>query len=249
MSFTLATSSSSSSLNNNHNHNHLSSTSKPPLPSSSLRFPTPTNPQNRLTIISNATNQKNTHPIIQKLTHYTKAAILIGATASMIGNLSILPAKAEPPTTITEQNPVLEEDQEQEQAQKQPLSELLDSNSEAVEALKLLLQQKLENGKDEEGLKVLRRLVSAQPNVIELKFLMATLLSKMGDTENASKVFEEILDSNLLSFEALFENALLMDWCGEGEAVITQLEKALRITKELHLVKVEQRGGLHGEMC
>ena len=238
MSFTLATSSSSTSLNNNHNHNHLSSTSKPPLPSSSLRFPTPTNPQNRLTIISNATNQKNTHPIIQTLTHYTKAAILIGATASMIGNLSILPAKAEPPTTITEQNPVLEEDQEQEQdqdqeqAQKQPLSELLDSNSEAVEALKSLLQQKLENGEDEEGLKVLRRLVSAQPNVTEWKFLMARLLSEMGDTENARKVFEEILDSNPLSFEALFENALLMDRCGEGEAVITRLEEALRIAEE-----------------
>ncbi|XP_030961322.1 protein SLOW GREEN 1, chloroplastic [Quercus lobata] len=228
MSFTLATSSSSSSLNNN----HLSSTSNPPLPSSSLRFPTPTNPQNRLTIISNATNQKNTHPIIQTLTHYTKAAILIGATASMIGNLSILPAKAEPPTTITEQNPVLEEEQEQEQAQKQPLSELLDSNSEAVEALKSLLQQKLENGEDEEGLKVLRRLVSAQPNVTEWKFLMARLLSEMGDTENARKVFEEILDSNPLSFEALFENALLMDRCGEGEAVITRLEEALRIAEE-----------------
>ncbi|KAM3753440.1 hypothetical protein ACB098_03G094500 [Castanea mollissima] len=116
----------------------------------------------------------------------------------MIGNLSILPAKAEPPTTINEQNPVLEEDQEQEQAQNQPLSELLDSNSEAV---------KLENGEDEEGLKVLRRLVSAQPNVTEWKFLMARLLSEMGVTENARKVFEEILDSNPLSFEALFENA------------------------------------------
>ena len=156
----------------------------------------------------------------------------------MIGNLSILPAKAEPPTTITEQNPVLEEDQEQEQeqdqeqAQKQPLSELLDSNSEAVEALKSLLQQKLENGEDEEGLKVLRRLVSAQPNVTEWKFLMARLLSEMGDTENARKVFEEILDSNPLSFEALFENALLMDRCGEGEAVITRLEEALRIAEE-----------------
>ncbi|KAF3974967.1 hypothetical protein CMV_001741 [Castanea mollissima] len=116
----------------------------------------------------------------------------------MIGNLSILPAKAEPPTTINEQNPVLEEDQDQEQAQNQPLSELLDSNSEAV---------KLENGEDEEGLKVLRRLVSAQPNVTEWKFLMARLLSEMGVTENARKVFEEILDSNPLSFEALFENA------------------------------------------
>lgn len=131
----------------------------------------------------------------------------------MIGNLSVLPAKAEPPTTITEQNPVLEEDQEQdqdqdqEQAQKQPLSELLDSNSEAVEALKSLLQQKLENGEDEEGLMVLRRLVSAQPNVTEWKFLLARLLSEVGDTENARKVFEEILDSNPLSFEALFENA------------------------------------------
>jgi tetratricopeptide (TPR) repeat protein len=152
----------------------------------------------------------------------------------MIGKLSLLPARADSPTTaITEQNPILEEEQEQVQSQDQssPLSEFLESNSEAVEALKSLLQQKLENGEDEEALKVLRRLVSAQPNVTEWKFVMARLSSEMGDTENARKVFEEILESNPLWFEALFENALLMDRCGEGEKVITRLEEALRIAE------------------
>jgi tetratricopeptide (TPR) repeat protein len=73
--------------------------------------------------------------------------------------------------------------------------------------------------------------IQAQPNVTEWKFLMARLSSDMGDTENARKVFEEILESNPLWFEALFENALLMDWCGEGEKVITRLEEALRIAE------------------
>jgi len=54
----------------------------------------------------------------------------------------------------------------------------------------------------------------------------------MGDTDTARSFYEEILKSNPLSFEALFENALLMDRCGEGEAVIERLEDALRVAVE-----------------
>ncbi|KAA8529936.1 hypothetical protein F0562_034460 [Nyssa sinensis] len=42
---------------------------------------------------------------------------------------------------------------------------------------------------------------------------------------------------NPLSSEALLENALFMDRCGEGEAVITRLEKALRIAEDQKKVK------------
>lgn len=45
-------------------------------------------------------------------------------------------------------------------------------------------------------------------------------------------MFDEILQTNPLSFEALFENALLMDRCGEGEAVISRLNEALEKAKE-----------------
>jgi len=155
----------------------------------------------------------------------------------MIGKLSLLPARAESPSVVAQETPILEEAHTPPKDQSSPLSEFLESNSEAIDALKSLLQQKLEIGEDEEALKILGRLVSAQPSVTEWKFLMARLLNELGNAENARKVFEEILALNPLSFEALFENALVMDRCGEGEAVITRLEEALKIAEEENKAK------------
>uniref|UniRef100_A0A6N2KX18 Uncharacterized protein n=1 Tax=Salix viminalis TaxID=40686 RepID=A0A6N2KX18_SALVM len=107
----------------------------------------------------------------------------------------------------------------------------------AIESLNSLLQQKLENGQDEEALKIVQLLVAAQPEVTEWKFLMARLLNEMGRAQDARNVFEEILVANPLSFEALFENALLMDRLGEGEAVIRRLQEALDIAEEENKVK------------
>ncbi|XWS64002.1 hypothetical protein CRYUN_Cryun06bG0149400 [Craigia yunnanensis] len=187
----------------------------------------------------------NHQPIAHKLQAFAKAAILLGATTLMIGKFSHFPAKADSPPTMTEQKTtILEEEEEEQQEEKtqnqkqtSALSEFLESNNEAIEALKSLLQQKLENGEDEEALTILNGLVSAQPQVTDWKFLLARLLSEMGQTENAGKVFEEILRSNPLSFEALFENALLMDRCGEGEAVIKRLEETLDIAQDEKKVK------------
>lgn len=162
-----------------------------------------------------------------------------------------MPARAETSVPLTENRPTLEEEEEAEveevEVEKQqnqnlndrstPFSRLLDSSAEAIESLKSLLQQKLENGEDEEALKVLQRLVDAQPSVTEWKFLMARLLNEVGRTLDARQVFEEILHVNPLSFEALFENALLMDRCGEGDAVIRRLQEALDIAKEDNKVK------------
>ncbi|KAL0743481.1 hypothetical protein Bca4012_084994 [Brassica carinata] len=172
----------------------------------------------------------------QKLKSFAKSAILIGAAVSMTGKFSTLPAKAESPvTTITEE--VKEENVSSEIEPTSPLSELLESTPEAVKTLRSLLQQKLENGEDEEALKLLERLVNAQPDETEWKFLMARLLGEMGRTENARQVFEEILQRNPLSFEALFENALLMDRSGEGDAVLQRLEDALAVAEAENMVK------------
>lgn len=131
---------------------------------------------------------------------------------------------------MQEEKLVEEEKQEQEvESEKSPLSQFLESRSDAVDALKSLLQQKLESGEDSEALQILQRLVAVQPAEIEWKFLMARLLNEMSEPAEARKVFEEILAVNPLSFEALFENALLMDRCGEGEAVIQRLEEALAL--------------------
>ncbi|KAK7359559.1 hypothetical protein VNO77_01520 [Canavalia gladiata] len=118
-----------------------------------------------------------------------------------------------------------------------PLSEFLETNSEAIDALKSLLQQKLELGEDEEALKILKRLISAQPEVADWKFLAARLTNETGDFESARGYYEEVLASNPLSFEALFENALLMDRCGEGEAVMKRLEEALSVAEEENKAK------------
>lgn len=133
---------------------------------------------------------------------------------------------------LSEESATLEEKSEE----SSPLSEFLE-NSEALGALKSVLQQKLEDGEDGEALKVLERIVSAQPEVVEWKFLMARLLGEMGETDRARDVFEEILASNPLSFEALFGNALLMDQCGEGDAVIRRLEDALRTAENENKLK------------
>nr|KYP61293.1 hypothetical protein KK1_023724 [Cajanus cajan] len=110
------------------------------------------------------------------------------------------------------------------------LADLLESNAEATAALKSLLQQKLELGEDDEALAILRRLIAAQPEVADWKFLAARLASEGGDAEGARALYEEILAASPLSFEALFENALLMDRdrAGDGEAALRRVEEALR---------------------
>ncbi|GMI87578.1 SLOW GREEN 1 [Hibiscus trionum] len=112
------------------------------------------------------------------------------------------------------------------------LSEFLESDEDVIEAMKSLIYQKIENYEDEEALSILSRLVSAQPNVTDWKFLFGRLLGDMGQTEKARKVFEEVLQSNPFSYETLFENALLMDRCGEGEAVFKRLEELLALARE-----------------
>uniref|UniRef100_A0A6M2EEH8 Uncharacterized protein n=1 Tax=Populus davidiana TaxID=266767 RepID=A0A6M2EEH8_9ROSI len=195
-----------------------------------------------------SSNHASKSPLTQKLKTLTKTAILIGFAASIAGKFPVLPAKAETPAALTEQNPALEEEEEEEldiekhKNQNQsdpstPLQALIESNAEAIESLKSLLQQKLENGQDEEALKIIKLFVSAQPEVTEWKFLMARLLNETGRAQDARNVFEEILVANPLSFEALFENALLMDRCGEGEAVIRRLQEATDIAEEENKVK------------
>ncbi|KAJ4839671.1 hypothetical protein Tsubulata_019196 [Turnera subulata] len=150
----------------------------------------------------------------------------------MACKLSLLPAKAETPASLAEQAPTtLHEEEEAAGAAEQRHS------PDSVESLKSLLQQKLDGGEDEAALGILTRLVSAQPAVAEWKFLQGRLLCEMGRAWDARQVFEEILAANHLSFEALFENAILMDRCGEGEAVTTRLQEALNVAEEGHKEK------------
>ncbi|RXH79094.1 hypothetical protein DVH24_040241 [Malus domestica] len=178
-SSTLASSSSSSSF---FQYKHLPT--KPTQPSL-LRFAPPNShnvPALKVTASSSAHHHRtlltgnshsNPNPILQTLKRYAKAAILIGVTAAVFTTKSsTLLARAEPPPALTEEAPTQVTNDENNQSSL-PLSDFLGSNSEAIDALKSLLQQKLENGEDDEALKILQRLVAAQPSATEWKFMMA----------------------------------------------------------------------------
>ncbi|PIN17778.1 hypothetical protein CDL12_09553 [Handroanthus impetiginosus] len=168
------------------------------------------------------------------------AACAVIFAAAAFGKFSHLPARAEissPPETLTEELCNEDTHQEEQKTENSPLTELLGSNSEAIDALRKLLQEKLEAGEDKESLSILRQLSSAQPENSEWKFLIARVLNEMGRIQEARDSFEEILAKNPLSFEALFENALLMDRSGERDAVMRRLEEALGVAENENKLK------------
>lgn len=156
---------------------------------------------------------------------------LAGAAVFAAVALQFPSARASPPPP-----PPLQTEQRLEESHS-PLSDILETNAEALAALKSLLQQKLELGEDEEALAILKRLIAAQPDAVDWKFLAARLTSETGDADAARAYYEEVLAANPLSFEALFENALLMDRSGEGEAAMRRLEEALRVAEEDNMKK------------
>ncbi|XP_074273007.1 protein SLOW GREEN 1, chloroplastic [Silene latifolia] len=210
------------------------------LPSNPLCLPSKTlqKPSSKISISANfscncsinaSNNPNNENPFAKTFKNVAGTAVLTVAATLMAAKFTEMPAKADTLTPTVEQSTEIDENNIDGSEVKTPLSKLIESNVEFVENLRSLLHQKLENGEDEEALKILGKLVEAQPNEMEWKFMLARLYNEMGKTQEARNVFEDILSINPLSFEALFENALLMDRCGEGEAVISRLERALRI--------------------
>ena len=99
--------------------------------------------------------------------------------------------KAEPLTPTMEESTIEEDKVENSNEieagyeEKSPLSRLMESNSEFVDNLWKLLQKKLEIREDEEALKILDKLVEAQPIEMKWKFLRARYLNEMGKTQEA----------------------------------------------------------------
>lgn len=200
-------------------------TLKPTPPPKTLRFaaPFPSNP--RASIVTRVTASSSSS--IRSTA--TGALILTAATAALLAG-KFSPARAEslaPPVTEEQTEGDVETGPETDSS----LSQLLESNPDTISALRSVLYRKLDEGDDAEALLILRRLVAAQPAETEWKFLAARLLNEMGEVAESRKLFEEILAADPLSFEALFENAVLMDRCGEGPAVIERLERALELAR------------------
>ncbi|KAJ0971024.1 hypothetical protein J5N97_018983 [Dioscorea zingiberensis] len=179
----------------------------------------------RLHCVRASSSPKN--PICRTLQSTAAGAIILSATAAALLTGAPLRARAEQPVTIEEKFQFPSQSLSDDSA----LSQFLESNSDAVGSLRSLLYQKLDDGEDSEALTILNRLISAQPDETEWKFLAARLYNEMGEPAQSRKLFEEILTVDPLSFEALFENAVLMDRCGEGEAVIERLERALDLAR------------------
>lgn len=204
--------------------------------SPTLHFSPPYKPPHGHLLQINAMSSSKNPP--NSITHTLKtvATAVVFATVAIGGRFHSLTARAEPPVIATEEKISAAGDTSA-PVSPSPLTQFLESNTEGIDTLKSLLQQKMELGEDEEALKIVNKLVLAQPEAKEWNFLKARLLSEMGRTQEARQVFEEILERDPLSFEALFENALLMDRCGESEAVIGRLEEALKLAEESEKMK------------
>ncbi|XP_047982991.1 protein SLOW GREEN 1, chloroplastic-like [Salvia hispanica] len=181
---------------------------------------------------SSSTNPSPPIPFIPHLKAAACAVVIAAATFSKFQS----PARAELPKpsetlTATVGREDIQQEEDDDTAANSPLTQLLESSSEAIDALKKLLQEKLDAGEDAESLSILRKLSAAQPENQEWRFMIARLLSEIGRIEEAREAFEEILSRNPLSFEALFENALLMDRSGEREEVMRRLQKALGVAE------------------
>ncbi|KAL0912851.1 hypothetical protein M5K25_016263 [Dendrobium thyrsiflorum] len=206
-----------------------------PLPKT-LRFPlhpTSNSTVSRVSLVKASSSESNPHPIPRSIkTIAAGAVVLSAATAGLLsGRLSL--ALAEPPTS-SEPAESSHADGEIQVEYKITNPDERSPLSDAVNSLRSLLYQKLEDGEDTEALSILRRLLAAQPAEAEWKFLAARLLNEMGQVAESRKLLEEILAADPLSFEALFENAILMDRCGEGDAVIERLKRALELAQYEH---------------
>ncbi|KAK4405753.1 protein SLOW GREEN 1, chloroplastic [Sesamum angolense] len=189
--------------------------------------------------IEAAAGSSNSTPS-SKLSPLKAAACAVIFAAAAFRKFPPLHARAEissPLETLIEELYNEDTQQEEETTQHSPLTQLSESSSESIDALKKLLQAKLEAGEEEGSLSILRKLSSAQPDSLEWKFFIARLLNEMGKIQEARDAFEDFLAKNPLSFEALFENALLMDRSGEREAVMRRLEEALRVAESEEKVK------------
>lgn len=213
---------------------HFSKTAQKPYSLSRCRLSAPCSNFGNKRFTVRASSSSNQNPLIATVKSAGVAVVFAAVTFGKFPSMPLARAEAQTTTVVEEQQEVQELEEKEEDS---PLTQFLESSPEAVESLKALLQEKVEAGEDEESLRLLNKLAAAQPENTEWKFMTARLYHKMGKLQESRAVFEEVLSGNPLSFEALFENALLMDRSGEGERVLQRLEEALNLAEEENKAK------------
>ncbi|XP_010908520.1 protein SLOW GREEN 1, chloroplastic [Elaeis guineensis] len=213
------------------------STFKPSFLPKALRFQAPFLSKSRVSWASSVKASSSStppNPIPRTIGSATSGALVLAATtAALLAGKFSSPSRARaehsaPPATDER----TEATEDETKSDSSTLTQFLESNSEAVGALRTTLYKKLEEGEDSEAMEILKRLMAAQPAETEWKFLAARILNEMGEAAESRRLFEDILAVDPLSFEALFENAVLMDRCGEGNSVIERLERALELARD-----------------
>ncbi|KAF5747540.1 chloroplast lumen common family protein [Tripterygium wilfordii] len=209
----------------------------PPFPKSivSLSFRTPLSSSSissspiKLSLrVSSSTTPSSSNPLYQtpklpKPSILKTAGIAVAAAAALFFmRLQHKPAIAAPvatPTVSTQDN-VPHEEQEQERA----LQEQLNRQPDDIEALRSLMEVKIKSRKLSEAIEVVDRLIELEPDDEEWPLLKTHILSYTGHHEEARKGFEEILAKDPFHVEAY--HGLLIA-CSETDGSMDQVLKRI----------------------
>lgn len=90
---------------------------------------------------------------------------------------------------------------------------VLETEPRNVEALKVVLCEKMRRGKTKEAVKYVERLIDEEPDEVEWRLLMALCYETMGQLSKAKRLFKEILKERPLLLRALHVCFLVIFFC------------------------------------
>ncbi|CAI9109193.1 OLC1v1008968C1 [Oldenlandia corymbosa var. corymbosa] len=179
--------------------------------------------------IDSLSSQKNISRTITE-----KILTLFLGSLIFAGSLGARTVLAQPVSEETSQSEHLEEKieaQVDESEEEEMYVKLLERNPRDVDALKMVVNLKMKNGKTKEALGYVERLIKIQPNEMEWRLLQALCYEMMGQLGMAKKLFKDILKRRPLLLRALHGLAMAMHKNHEGPAVFEMLERALELAR------------------
>ncbi|KAG9151614.1 hypothetical protein Leryth_026350 [Lithospermum erythrorhizon] len=117
---------------------------------------------------------------------------------------------------------------------------LLDENPLNIEALKMIVNVKMRNGKTGEAVKYVEKLIEMQPDEVEWRLLEALCYEMIGQFSKARTLFKDILNKRPLLLRALHGLAMVMHKNLEGPAVFEMLNSALELAHREKRVSEER---------
>ncbi|CAM8952075.1 unnamed protein product [Rhodiola kirilowii] len=187
-----------------------------------------------------------------------KIAFLVAGSVLLMGCLSKRPVMALP-----DQKRSVSENIEQEKTAGHVeimWERFLEKNPKDVDALKIVVYEKMRKGKNSEAVKYLERLIELERDEVEWRLLQALCYEMMGHYATAKRLFEDVLKERPLLVRALHGLAMVMHKNNEAPAVFEMLDNALQLARrekrvtemrnigiliaQMHVVKGELEEGL-----